>query len=69
VNPEERAVKLAERLLWVVAVLAAILTLAALSGCATSYAMQSLPQDWWIGLATLAQAVVEDLLSVLRFFV
>lgn len=60
--------RLAERVLWAVALLAAIVTLAMLSGCNTSVAMQQLPQDWWIGLASLAQAFIEDMLSVLRFF-
>lgn len=64
----ERDAKFLERFAWLVAVLALLVTLAVLSSCATSQAMQALPQDWWIGLAALMQAFVEDALSLLLFF-
>lgn len=65
-NPREA--KFLERFAWLVAVLALLVTLAVLAGCATTQAMQALPQDWWIGLATLVQAFVEDVASLLLFF-
>lgn len=55
--------------LWALTLVCLLTALAILASCATSVAIQNLPQEWWIGLASLFAAFGEDLLNLLRFFV
>lgn len=38
-----------------------------LTSCMTVDAIQQLPASWWVGLATVINAIVEDLWNLARF--